>query len=167
VCQAKIRSEIYNFRKAAKDIEGHDCAILALAINSSGSIVASGDETGKIVLWSDSLKFLHKFMQHKNSITGLSFRRNAPELYSCSVDKTVKVRIYNFAELNFYLNFCQVWDTDSRSYIETLFGHQDTVHGIDANTRERAITAGGRDNTIRIFKIPEETQLVYRLSISQ
>ncbi len=106
-------------------------------------------------------------MQHKNSITGLSFRRNAPELYSCSVDKTVKVRIYNFAELNFYLNFCQVWDTDSRSYIETLFGHQDTVHGIDANTRERAITAGGRDNTIRIFKIPEETQLVYRLSISQ
>jgi len=143
--QMRKVASAYSIRKAAKDIEGHDCAILALAINSAGSIVASGDETGKVVLWSDSLKFLHKFVQHKNAITGLAFRRNAPELYSCSVDKTVKV-----------------WDTDSRSYIETLFGHQDTVHGIDANTRERAITAGGRDNTIRIFKIPEETQLVYR-----
>ena len=70
-------------------------------------------------------------------------------------------------QFNLFIELFQVWDTDSRSYIETLFGHQDTVHGIDANTRERAITAGGRDNTIRIFKIPEETQLVYRLSISQ
>ena len=51
---------------------------------------------------------------------------------------------------------------DSRTYIESLFGHQDTVQAVDANTRERAITAGGRDNTVRIFKIPEETQLVYK-----
>lgn len=77
---------------------------------------------------------------------GLVFRRLSGQLFSCSSDKTVKV-----------------WDVESRSYIETLFGHQDTVQAIDANTREKAITAGGRDNTIRIFKIPEETQLVYRL----
>ena len=72
-------------------MEGHDCSILALAVNSSGILVASGDEKGKIILWSDALKFLHKFEQHKSAITGLAFRRNAPEMYSCSVDKTVKV----------------------------------------------------------------------------
>ena len=78
---------------------------------------------------------------------GLAFRRLNTQLFSCSVDKTVKV-----------------WDIETRSYIETLFGHQDAVQAVDANTRERAITAGGRDNTIRIFKVPEETQLVYRLA---
>lgn len=55
-----------------------------------------------------------------------------------------------------------VFDLESKSYIETLFGHQDAVQAIDANLKERCITAGGRDNTIRVFKIPEETQLLYR-----
>jgi ribosomal RNA-processing protein 9 len=32
---------------------------------------------------------------------------------------------------------------------------------IDALSRERALTGGGRDNSIRIWKIVEESQLVY------
>lgn len=32
---------------------------------------------------------------------------------------------------------------------------------IDSLTRERAITAGGSDNTLRIWKIPEESQLIF------
>lgn len=61
-----------------------------------------------------------------------------------------------------YLISYLVFDLESKSYIETLFGHQDAVQAIDANLKERCITAGGRDNTIRVFKIPEETQLLYR-----
>lgn len=143
--QMKRVASAISLRKKITGVEGHDCPILALAVHSAGTTVCSGDEKGKIILWNNELKYVHKFIEHKKSITGLTFRRNAHELFSCSVDKTVKV-----------------WDIESRTYIETLFGHQDTVHAIDANTRERAITAGGRDNTIRIFKIPEETQLVYR-----
>lgn len=41
------------------------------------------------------------------------------------------------------------------------FGHQAPVTGIDALSRERAITAGGFDCTIRIWKIAEESQLIY------
>ena len=92
---------------------------------------------------------MYKYINYEYALelffVGLVFRRLSGQLFSCSSDKQVKV-----------------WDTESRSYVETLFGHQDTVQAIDANTRERAITAGGRDNTIRIFKIPEETQLLYR-----
>lgn len=32
---------------------------------------------------------------------------------------------------------------------------------MDALTRERAVTSGGRDNSVRIWKIPEESQLVF------
>lgn len=41
------------------------------------------------------------------------------------------------------------------------FGHQAGVTGIDALSRERAITSGGTDCSLRIWKITEESQLIY------
>ena len=41
------------------------------------------------------------------------------------------------------------------------YGHEDAITSIDSLTRERAITAGGRDASIRIWKIIEESQLVF------
>lgn len=41
------------------------------------------------------------------------------------------------------------------------FGHQDAITSIDALSRERAITSGGYDGTIRIWKIVEESQLIF------
>jgi len=132
-------------RKDAENFVGHKRKIMALAIDSEGKFVASGDEGGRIIIWSEKLDFVHEFTDHKKAVLGLVFRSQSSQLYSCSVDKTVKV-----------------YDLETKSYIETLFGHQDAVQSIDANIRERCITAGGRDNTIRVFKIPEETQLLYR-----
>jgi len=47
-------------------------------------------------------------------------------------------------------------------YVETLFGHQDTIVSIDALRGETTVTAGARDRTLRYWKIPEESQLVFR-----
>lgn len=41
------------------------------------------------------------------------------------------------------------------------FGHQDGITGIDSLARDRAVTSGGRDNSIRVWKVPEESQLVF------
>lgn len=41
------------------------------------------------------------------------------------------------------------------------YGHQSAITSIDALARERAITSGGSDCSIRIWKIVEESQLVY------
>lgn len=41
------------------------------------------------------------------------------------------------------------------------FGHQNHVTSIDALTKERALTSGGADRTLRIWKVVEESQLVY------
>jgi len=46
-------------------------------------------------------------------------------------------------------------------YVETLFGHQDTVLGLDALRAETAVSVGGRDKTVRFWKIVEETQMVF------
>ena len=47
-------------------------------------------------------------------------------------------------------------------YVETLFGHQDFVMSIDSLRGETAVTCGGRDRTVRYWKIVDETQLVFR-----
>ena len=41
------------------------------------------------------------------------------------------------------------------------FGHQDSVSAIDCMHRERPISAGMNDRTVRIWKVAEESQLVF------
>ena len=47
-------------------------------------------------------------------------------------------------------------------HVETLFGHQDSVSGLDSLKGDVAVSCGGRDRTVRFWKITEETQLVFR-----
>ena len=56
----------------------------------------------------------------------------------------------------------KLFDLSAMGYIETLFGHQDCIHGVDALRKETAVSVGGRDRTIRYWKVIDETQLVFR-----
>lgn len=47
-------------------------------------------------------------------------------------------------------------------YVETLFGHQDNIVGLDALRGETCVSVGARDKTVRYWKIVDETQLVFR-----
>lgn len=62
---------------------------------------------------------------------------------SCSSDKSVKI-----------------WNLDDMTYVETLYGHSNGITSIDALARDRAVTSGGRDSSLRIWKVPEESHLV-------
>lgn len=77
----------------------------------------------------------------------LSFRKSSHQLFSASYDRTVKI---------FDLS------PDVMGYVETLFGHQDTITSIDALRAETAVTSGSRDRTLRFWKVVEENQLVFR-----
>ena len=56
----------------------------------------------------------------------------------------------------------KLFDLSVMGYVETLFGHQDFVMSIDSLQGETAVTCGGRDRTVRYWKIVDETQLVFR-----
>lgn len=47
-------------------------------------------------------------------------------------------------------------------YVETLFGHQDTVLSLSALKAETAVSVGARDKSVRFWKIADESQLVFR-----
>ncbi|PTB68017.1 WD40 repeat-like protein [Trichoderma citrinoviride] len=129
-----------------RDYKRHSGNILCVAASSDGKFVVTGGQDKKIIVYdAETLKPLRVFTQHRDAVTGLAFRRGTNQLYSCSKDRTVKV-----------------FSLDELAYVETLFGHQDEVLDIDALAQERCISVGARDRTARLWKVAEETQLVFR-----
>ena len=49
----------------------------------------------------------------------------------------------------------------SLCFVLLRYGHQDEIMAVDSLNRERAVTAGGSDHSVRLWKIPEESHLIF------
>ncbi|KAL2109442.1 hypothetical protein VUR80DRAFT_2461 [Thermomyces stellatus] len=148
----KKKPELENYVKGnihkSKDnnYKRHIGEILCVAVSPDGKYVATGGADKRLVIYdAETLTPIRFFNHHRDAVTGVAFRRGTNQLYSCSKDRTVKV-----------------WSLDEMAYVETLFGHQDDVVDIDALAQERCVSVGARDRTARLWKVAEETQLVFR-----
>ncbi|EAQ90523.1 hypothetical protein CHGG_02458 [Chaetomium globosum CBS 148.51] len=129
-----------------KSYQGHTGAPLTVKASQDGKYVVTGGVDRRLVVYNAAdLKPIRAFTQHRDAVTGLAFRRGTNQLFSCSKDRTVKV-----------------WSLDELAYVETLFGHQDEILDVDALAQERCVSVGARDRTARYWKVPEESQLVFR-----
>lgn len=127
----------------------------SVAVSSCGGYLVAGSRSGKIVEWSVKANrtgsFTYKqvavLTQHRAAVLALSFSRDDLTFYSASSDRTIKI-----------------WSLESGEalYIDTLYGHQDTVPSLGALGKETCVTVGSRDRTARLWKVAEETQLVFR-----
>lgn len=133
--------------KDRKDAKGSKVSlgkVLCLAISSDSKFLVSGHSNNEVNVWKpDTLEHLHTFFGHKGAVTGVVFQKNHHTLYSASADKSVKV-----------------WNLTEMAYVESLFGHQKGLTAIDALQAERAITSG-EDNSVHLWKIIEESQLIF------
>lgn len=122
-----------------------ESSISCIATSSDNKFLAASDKSTKIFIFDPkTLTKLHTFEGHRGVVNGISFRKDSHQMFSCSDDKGVKV-----------------WSLDEMVYVETLFGHQSQITSVDALYKERALTSGGTDRTLRVWKIVDESQLVY------
>ncbi|KAF7298181.1 WD-REPEATS-REGION domain-containing protein [Mycena chlorophos] len=132
-------------------VEGHTDSVLDLALSSDGKYLASAGKDRRIGVWdAEKGAWMTGFIGqngHKDVVSSLAFRKGTHQLYTGSYDRTLKV--YDLSP-------------GVMGYVETLFGHQDHVLSVDALRGETCVSVGGRDKTVRYWKIADETQLVFR-----
>ena len=139
---------------------GHVDTILSLAASPDGKYVATGGADKRLIIWSaEDLRPLKTFTSHRDAVTGLSFApstsqaNGGSQLFSASMDRCLKT---------FSLN-----GEESLAYVETLFGHQDHVAAVAAMGVDQCVSVGARDRTARLWKVVDETQLVFRADSSK
>ncbi|KAL5342598.1 WD40-repeat-containing domain protein [Aspergillus crustosus] len=151
--QVRFTRGLQKIAESAEE-QGHTKNILSVAVSPSGKFVATGGEDNKLIIWdAANLTPVQTFTQHRDSVSGLAFVRHistmssGEQLFSGSFDRTIKT-----------------WSisTAGHAYVETLFGHQDHVTSLAAMTIDQCISAGARDRTARLWKVVEESQLIFR-----
>lgn len=154
---------------------GGSSALLAVAASDCGRWVAVGGTDGSVHAYdARTLTLVRSHAGHIGAVTSLAFAPGAGaaaaaaaagvggtgvgggvaslpcgDLYSGGADGTVKI-----------------WSLDDGAYVDSLFGHQAAVLSLavargGAGGIGRPVS-GGADRTCRLWKVAEETQLIFR-----
>ncbi|CAK5034541.1 unnamed protein product [Meloidogyne enterolobii] len=102
---------------------------------------------GRVLIWDfEKLVFIKDFDGHRGPVNSLRFRQKCDsiELFSASTDRSIIV-----------------WNMDEMGLMNRLYGHQDVIEQLDILQWPRVLSCGGMDKSCRLFKVIEESHLVF------
>jgi len=135
-------------RKTHRDTQSHEGEVLSVAISSDMRYLASGGRDNLIRIYDTRLSGdcseVQSFCGHRDAVTSLTFQKDTYSLFSGSADRCIKH-----------------WDLNEMGYLETLFGHQDTVNSLDCWIKDRPISSSS-DRSVRMWNVADDSHLVFR-----
>ncbi|CAK5044849.1 unnamed protein product [Meloidogyne enterolobii] len=125
----------------------HRGRVLCCEISPNDQFLVTGGSDNLIKIWDfEKLVFIKDFDGHRGPVNSLRFRQKCDsiELFSASTDRSIIV-----------------WNMDEMGLMNRLYGHQDVIEQLDILQWPRVLSCGGMDKSCRLFKVIEESHLVF------
>eukprot|EP00931_Biecheleriopsis_adriatica_P091996 TRINITY_DN65834_c0_g1_i1.p1 TRINITY_DN65834_c0_g1~~TRINITY_DN65834_c0_g1_i1.p1 ORF type:complete len:454 (+),score=93.32 TRINITY_DN65834_c0_g1_i1:33-1364(+) len=126
---------------------GHFEKVLSICLLEQRGLLASAGVDRVVRLWDPRAargsSCIAKLSGHTAAITALQPEFGEEQLYSASLDKSLKI-----------------WDLSTRRCTETLLGHVSGVSSLDLFQKSRPLS-GGSDKTVRFWKVDKDTHLMF------
>lgn len=144
----KVTSICDKWKKSDTTSERNGGQVLSVACSSDGRFAAVGRRDASVQIFDvrskSNCELVKTFTGHKGPVSSLAFRHQSHQLFSGSSDRCIRH-----------------YDLDESIYLETLYGHQFGVTGIDCHRKERPVSVG-EDRTARAWKLSEDSHLIFR-----
>lgn len=127
---------------------GHSAGVRGLAFSSDGSVLVSGGEDGRVVVWDPERpeKPLATFAGHAHAVTCVAVSPDGKRLASGSEDRTIKI-----------------WDRDTGKEIATLRGHLYAVQDLVFSKDSSRLASAGLDHTVRVWDVAQGKEVFFPL----
>mmetsp|Transcript_28437 Transcript_28437/g.50840 ORF Transcript_28437/g.50840 Transcript_28437/m.50840 type:complete len:449 (+) Transcript_28437:74-1420(+) len=129
------------------DCGGHFEQVLSVCLIEQRGLLASAGVDRVVRLWDPRApgksSCIGKLSGHTGSVTALVPELDGSQLYSASLDKSMKI-----------------WDLASRRCVDTLLGHVSGISALDLYSKGRPLS-GGADKTVRSWKVDKDTHLMF------
>jgi WD40 repeat protein len=123
--------------------DAHTGSVLALAIDSSGTLLASGSADASVKLWSfPGGTLLHTLSGHRQAVVSLAIAPDGTLLASGSKDNTIKL-----------------WSLPDGALITTLSGHTNAIAGLAFSLDGKTLISGSADFTVKLWNLADLTLL--------
>jgi WD40 repeat protein/serine/threonine protein kinase len=131
--------DLKNSSAPVQMFEGHEGPVQAIAVTSSGEMVASGGADRVIRLW-DAVALSHArtYRGHQTGVTALAFSGDGRMLASAAVDGRIRI-----------------WLTQSSRTYRTLRGHQARVSAVAfaPSAGSPLLASASQDGTVRVWDV--------------
>jgi len=120
-------------------LSAHAWAVMTVAFNPEGNILATGSDDRTIKLWEVTTgHIIHTLSGHSWSVVALAFTPDGKTLISGSWDKTIKL-----------------WKVSTGQEIATLCGHLDSVSAVAISPVAQLIASSSKDRTIKLWRLTQ------------